>query len=183
MARKRDEAAMAVVVILFAIISFVASLPGRSARFLQEQFKFSEEVAWGILIVAVLALVGLFVTRRRLRIREVERRIRALQIANIDCMTGIQFEAYLQRLLAARGFDVQMTKATGDLGVDLIAHFRRTSIAIQVKRSNRRISRRAISDAVAGMQHYRCKRAMVITNSYFTPGAILLAKSTNCARW
>jgi len=33
---------------------------------------------------------------------------------------------------------------------------------------------------VAGMQHYRCTKAMVITNNYFTPGAETLARSTGC---
>jgi hypothetical protein len=56
----------------------------------------------------------------------------------------------------------------------------RERIAIQVKRHTGKVSRRAISDAVGGMQHYRCNKAMVVTNSYFTPGAILLARSNRC---
>ncbi|MBV8101041.1 MAG: restriction endonuclease, partial [Verrucomicrobia bacterium] len=71
--------------------------------------------------------------------------------------------------------------ASGDLGVDLIASKGQDRIAIQVKRYGGTVSRRAISDAVAGMQHYRCNQAMVITNSRFTPGAITLAKSTQCS--
>ena len=50
-----------------------------------------------------------------------------------------------------------------------------------MKRQNSKVSRRAISDAVAGMQHYHCNKAMVITNNYFTPGAATLARSTGCA--
>jgi restriction system protein len=108
------------------------------------------------------------------------RKFRAMQIANIDTMSGVEFEQYLQRLLNHRGFSVSMTRATGDLGVDLIASLRADKFAVQVKRSRSKISRRAVSDAVAGILHYRCNRAMVITNNYFTRGAITLARSTNC---
>jgi HJR/Mrr/RecB family endonuclease len=108
------------------------------------------------------------------------KKLRALQIANIDSMTGVQFEQYLQKLLYSRGYRVSITRVSGDLGVDLIACRAQDRIAIQVKRHNAKVSRRAISDAVAGMQHYRCNRAMVITNSHFTPGAITLARSTSC---
>ncbi len=95
-------------------------------------------------------------------------------------MAGVDFERYLQKLLSAQGYRVSMTKGSGDLGVDLVAARGGDKIAIQVKRYKTKISRRAVSDAVAGMQHYRCNKAMVITNNYFTPGAVTLARSTNC---
>ncbi len=112
--------------------------------------------------------------------KEVERRYKGIQIANIDSMTGIEFEQYLQRLLANQGYIVQVTQASGDLGVDLIASKDGDKIAIQAKRYSTNVSRRAISDAVAGMYHYDCNKAMVITNSYFSPGAKELAESTDC---
>ncbi|MCZ7583666.1 MAG: restriction endonuclease [Deltaproteobacteria bacterium] len=53
--------------------------------------------------------------------------------------------------------------------------------AVQVKRyTGQKVSRRAVSDAVAGKAHYGCTHAMVVTNSTFTPGARLLAGSTGC---
>jgi len=47
-------------------------------------------------------------------------------------------------------------------------------------KSKGKVSRRAVSDAVAGQHYYNCDLAMVITNNYFQEGAIQLAKSTNC---
>jgi HJR/Mrr/RecB family endonuclease len=111
---------------------------------------------------------------------EQEKKFRGIQIANIDSMTGIEFEQYLQRLLTQQGYDVNMTQAGGDLGVDLIASRDDDKIAIQAKRYNTQVSRRAISDAVAGKHHYDCNKGMVITNNYFSPGAIALAQSTDC---
>jgi len=111
---------------------------------------------------------------------EREKKFKGIQIANIDLMTGIGFEQYLQRLLTNQGYTVHMTQSSGDLGVDLIASRDDDKIAIQAKRYNTKISRRAISDAVAGMYHYNCNKAMVITNNYFSPGAVALAQSTGC---
>jgi len=83
------------------------------------------------------------------------RKLRALQIVDINSMSGPQFEQYVQKLLADRGYRVSRTVASGDLGIDLVASRTQERIAIQVKRYTGRVSRRAISDAVAGMQHYR----------------------------
>src|SRR5207247_1340037 len=99
------------------------------------------------------------------------RRFRAIRIANIDSMTGVEFESYLKMLLSSRGYSVSMMGGSSDLGVDLIASRGAERVAIQVKRYSGAVSRRAISDAVAGMQHYRCNRAMVVASSHFTPGA------------
>lgn len=111
---------------------------------------------------------------------EQEKKFRGIQIANIDSMTGIEFEQYLQKLLANQGYSVYVTQASGDLGVDLIASRDGDKIAVQAKRYNTRVTRRAISDAIAGMYHYDCNEAMVITNNYFSPGAVALAQSTEC---
>ncbi len=106
-------------------------------------------------------------------------------------MVGVEFEKYLKKLLTYRGYSVMRTPGSGDFGVDLVASRSSDKIAIQVKRSESQISRRAISDAVAGMPHYSCNKAMVITNNHFTRGAVTLARSTSCilidrialARW
>jgi restriction system protein len=74
---------------------------------------------------------------------------------DINSMSGPQFEQYVQKLLADRGYRVSRTGASRDLGIDLVASRTQERIAIQVKRYTGRVSRRAISDAVAGMQRYR----------------------------
>ena len=70
--------------------------------------------------------------------------------------------------------------AAGDLGVDLIAERGDYRCAVQAKRQSQPVARRAVSDAVAGMAHYDCNAAMVVTNNYFTEGAVELARSTGC---
>ena len=107
-------------------------------------------------------------------------RYRAIELSEVDSMEGIEFERYLKQVFTSRGYYVELTKASGDLGVDLIARSRNDKIAVQAKRQNDKVSRRAVSDAMAGMRHYGCNRAMVITNNYFQNGAIELAKSNDC---
>ena len=53
-------------------------------------------------------------------------------------------------------------------------------IAIQVKRQQSNVSRRAVSDAVAGMNYYDCNKSMVITNSYYSKAAYELATVNYC---
>jgi len=103
-------------------------------------------------IVAIIMIVAFLV--RRLRNAARNKRIRALEISHIDCMSGIEFELYLQQLLTARGFHVSTTPISGDLGVDLVASSGGNKFAIQVKRYSDKVSRLAISDVVSHRPHH-----------------------------
>ena len=134
----------------------------------------------GLIILVLAVMIGMPIILITNHNKDVEKKYRGMQIANIDTMSGIEFEQYLKRVLTNQGFIVSMTNVSGDLGIDLVASGHGNRIAIQAKRYSSKVSRRAISDAVAGMNHYGCNKAMVITNNYFSPGAVTLAKSTNC---
>ncbi len=95
-------------------------------------------------------------------------------------MPGTRFEAYVATLLQGQGYRVKHTGASGDLGVDLVAQNGQFKYAVQIKRQADPVSRRAVSDAVAGMAQYGCNAAMVVTNNYFSPGAKELAHSNRC---
>lgn len=99
---------------------------------------------------------------------------------DIDFMDGLDFEHYVADLLNNRGFHAEVTKGSGDLGVDIIATNYIGKYAIQVKRYNQPVSRRAVSDAVAGKSYYDCDSAMVITSNYFTNDAVKLADANDC---
>lgn len=95
-------------------------------------------------------------------------------------MSGVQFENFVAYLFEKQGYSIQKTAVSGDLGVDLIATKDGLKTAIQVKRYISPVGRSAISDAVAGMAHYRCHKCCVVTNSTFTPLARKLAYSNRC---
>lgn len=134
---------------------------------------------WIMAITAVIFIVLTIVAFIH-DVKEQNKRLKAIEISNVDLMEGVEFEEYLQKLLTGRGYSIDITKASGDLGVDLVAAKGDEKIAIQAKRFKANVSRRAISDAVAGMTYYGCNHAMVITNSYFSPGAMELATATGC---
>lgn len=95
----------------------------------------------------------------------------------IDDMSGQEFELLLiEKLLPLDGYtNINGTSYTGDYGVDIIAEKNNIKCAIQCKRFNSKVSVRAIQEIVAGRKHYRCEKAIVITNNYYTKNAKELA--------
>ncbi len=132
------------------------------------------------LVVLVLYSFALAVIYMQGRRRQQERQLRALELADIDRMDGPTFERYVTQLLRAQGYTVAPTGHSGDLGVDIVARQSQLKYAVQVKRQQDPVSRRAVSDAVAGMARYGCNAAMVVTNNYFSPGAKELARANRC---
>lgn len=99
---------------------------------------------------------------------------------NFDKMNGYEFEEYAAGYLKRNGYSkVTVTKASRDFGVDLIAKKHRTNYAVQCKLYQGKVGNSAIQEAVAGKSYYDCDEAMVITNSVFYPGAIVLAKAND----
>src|SRR5262245_22381459 len=105
---------------------------------------------------------------------------RALQLADVDNMSGVQFEQYVNELLKGQGYKTEMTPARNDYGVDIVAERDGVRYAIQCKRYGENISRNAVSDAVSGKHYYNCAQAMVVTNRYFRQGARELAGASQC---
>lgn len=106
---------------------------------------------------------------------------RALRLADVDNLSGEQFERYVNELLKAQGYRTEMTPARNDYGVDIVAERGGVSYAVQCKRHGENISRGAVSDAVAGRHYYKCSQSMVVTNRYFRRGALELAGASQCA--
>ncbi len=106
--------------------------------------------------------------------------VQARQHVDVDRLTGLEFERHVENYLRCRGYRTELTKASGDFGVDIIAFKDDKKYAVQVKRYKGAVSRSAVSDAVAGKIYYRCDAAMVITNSTFTKSAKEMAQATGC---
>lgn len=133
------------------------------------------------LFLGAVLLVGVGGTMGFLWLRNRYRRLHAIRLADIDHMPGLEFEAYVCKLMAHQGYgNVRNVRGSGDFGVDIIAERSGVRYAVQVKRYKSGVSRRAISDAVAGKYHFECDVAMVVTNSHFTRSAKVLAESTQC---
>lgn len=106
------------------------------------------------------------------------KRIRIAQ-ANIDLMDGHEFEYFCGNLLVQMGYyNVEVTKGSGDQGVDVIAYKDGCKYAFQCKRFSGNVGNRAVQEVIAGKKFYNCDYGVVITNRYFTNSAIELASKT-----
>lgn len=98
---------------------------------------------------------------------------------NIDTLSGEDFEKYIACFLSLYGYKVEFTKTTGDYGADLIVTNDEDITAIQVKRYSKPVGISAIQEVVAAKAYYNASKCAVVTNNYFTPSAVNLAKSNN----
>lgn len=106
-----------------------------------------------------------------------------IKIEDVDLMSGIEFEAFIQDLFKRMGYSVNLTRASGDQGIDLIAKKNGLSIGIQTKCYSNSVSNKAVQEVAAGIKYYNLSKAMVITNNYFTKSAIELAISNDVTLW
>lgn len=106
-----------------------------------------------------------------------EEKLKRSGIRDIDKMDGIQFEHYLKLLLSSRGYKVEVTRASGDYGADLVLRKENKKIVVQAKRYAKNVGISAIQEVVGSKAHYCADEAWVITNSDFTEAAINLARS------
>lgn len=97
-------------------------------------------------------------------------------ITKIDIMEGYEFENYLKTLFFYAGFDVEVTQKSRDYGADLILKRGSDTVVVQAKRYNKAVGIKAVQEILASAPHYMATEAWVITNSYFTDQAELLAK-------
>ena len=99
-------------------------------------------------------------------------------------MSGEQFERYVANQLEARGYhNIQFTPATGDYGVDILATKHGRVYAFQCKRYNGSVGVRAVQEVYSGSRKYNADRAVVITNSKYTPNAKTLAHDLGVSLW
>lgn len=103
---------------------------------------------------------------------------------NIDAIEGHEFEHYCAELLEHNGFtEVEVTPASGDFGVDVLAKKEGITYAIQCKCYSDTVGNHAVQEALSGAQYYHRMVAVVMTNNYFTPAAIETAHRTNVLLW
>lgn len=102
----------------------------------------------------------------------------------VKYMTGTEFERHVADRLRARGYhDVRFTPATGDYGVDILATKRGRVYAFQCKCYTGSVGVSAVQEVYSGSRKYKADRAVVITNSKYTPNAKTLAHDLGVSLW
>jgi restriction system protein len=99
-----------------------------------------------------------------------------VNINEIDQMDGLAFEQYLKPVFERQGYLAKVTQGSGDFGADLILRKGRKKYVVQAKRYSSNIGVSAVQQVVAAVNYYKAQGAIVVTNQYFTPAAVQLAK-------
>jgi restriction system protein len=108
-----------------------------------------------------------------------EERLMKSGIHDIDKMDGRQFEHYLGLLFKSQGYKVELTRAAGDYGADLVIQKDGKRIVVQAKRYSKNVGIEAVQQAQASIAHYKAHEAWVVSNRDYTDAARNLASSNS----
>lgn len=101
-----------------------------------------------------------------------------------DSMEGLEFEQYCAKLLEADGFvEVEVTRGSGDYGVDILAKKDMVTYAIQCKVYSDPVGVKAVQEVYAGRDYYDRMVGAVLTNQYFTKAAYAAADKLKILLW
>lgn len=99
---------------------------------------------------------------------------------SIDSLSGIEFENLCQQLLQKMEFETQITKASGDGGIDIIATYDKPLLKgkyiIQCKRYTGSVGEPIIRDLYGVVMSERANKGILMTTGYFTSSAISFAE-------
>ena len=138
----------------------------------------NEIIGNGLIITAVI-FAAIIATLLYLRYRA--RRTISLPM---DEMEGHDFEYYCADLLRGNGFiGVEVTKGSGDYGVDILAERDGITYAFQCKCYDKPIGVKAVQEVYAGRDFYGQMVGVVMTNQYFTQPAVDMAGKLNIMLW
>lgn len=100
-----------------------------------------------------------------------------------DYMEGTDFEQYCAMILRENGYTTELTPASGDYGVDIIAKHSGIIYAIQCKCYSSDVGVEAVYQVSGGMKYYHANIGIVLTNRYFTRNAKELADAIGVILW
>lgn len=140
-------------------------------------------VSKSLIVLALLFLVVGLVAAAGSRRARARFALRAAGVGQADYMDGTTFEHFTAEVLRANGYRVEHIGQTADYGADLIITNQSGRAVVQVKRYSGSVGVDAVREAAAARAHYGTHGAIVLTNSYFTPHAVALARSNAVNLW
>lgn len=106
--------------------------------------------------------------------------LRRVTIEAIDSLDGYDFEKLVHKIFYAYGYNVTLTKKSGDKGVDLVAKRFKKKIVIQAKMYyNNNVGNSAIQQIHTAREYFGACTAVAFTNSFFTKSAKDMANKLN----
>ena len=106
------------------------------------------------------------------------------ELKYIDNLEGLEFENYCADILKKIGFlNVEVTVSSGDYGADVIGFKDNIKYAFQCKRVAEQLSAKPIGEVLRAKGNYKCSKAVIITNNFFSKNAIEEAKNNEVELW
>ncbi|MEW6044221.1 MAG: restriction endonuclease [Thermoproteota archaeon] len=102
-----------------------------------------------------------------------------VSVEDCDKMDGNSFEGFLGILFNKMGYKVTRTKNSGDQGADLIIEKLGRRDVVQSKKSQNKITNKAVQEIGTAIKHYDSDGGIVVTNNFFHNSACELAKSND----
>lgn len=106
---------------------------------------------------------------------------------NFNFMSPYDFEEFIAKLFNSQGYKTEVTKKTGDYGVDVIAENGLEKIAIQCKKyqEGNSVGNQTVQMFLGAMQlkDLKANRGIIITTSEFTKQAYMQAEGNNIELW
>ena len=129
----------------------------------------------GLLVIIVIAMIVVIIMILRRR---------NIFPHPMDDIEGHDFEYYCADLLRYNGYDdVEVTKGSGDFGVDILAKKDEVTYAFQCKCYDKPIGVKAVQEVYAGRDFYDRMIGVVMTNQYYTQPAEELASKLKIILW
>jgi len=170
------------------------------ARRYRKRSKRKQEESLGELLATATAIITLFVTKGNLvatlimmlivgvgvpliikvyKQNKKKERYLTSGMADIDQMSGEEFEELLKYHFQEQGYEAQLTPKSHDYGADLVLkNGYGETIVVQAKRYGSSVGIKAIQEVIGARSYYNAQRAIVFTNNYFSNSAEQLAETS-----
>lgn len=103
--------------------------------------------------------------------RDEERRKRPTSIADLQRLSGGEFEAFVASLFERDGYRITRRGGSGDEGIDLVLHFGPEKDVVQCKRWKNDIGSPIVREFYGSMMHVGARHGFIITTASFSPSA------------
>ncbi|CDR30210.1 Restriction endonuclease [Acholeplasma oculi] len=136
----------------------------------------------GVLLTMIsLVMRGYTLYKTYKRNKRIEHTRMKYNFKKINTMDGYQFEKFVADSLKLIGYSTELTKKSGDFGIDVIAKTKNKVIGIQVKHYKSKVGYDAIKEVHAGGKIFKCNEYwVVISNNHgFTRQAKIGAEKLN----
>lgn len=132
-----------------------------------------------LVIIYSFVKIKYFKNTRKKELRAVKE-LKVKDINVIDTLSGVDFEKFVAEYYKTMGYKTEITQASHDNGVDILATKNNKMLCVEAKRRTKKINKNVVLSVHYGMEHvYKGDKAVIFTNTELTDQARATAKDKN----